>query len=63
MDLKQAKKLREDDEVYWTDPDDGLCSCIYTISRIEIIEDGRQTFAKIWDSNNSYNECYLDELS
>jgi hypothetical protein len=65
MTLEEAKKLHAGDEVYWTDPDDGLCSCLYTISKIEIIEDGIHTFAKIWDTNGSYNynECYLDELS
>lgn len=33
------KNLKENDEVYWNDPDNGICSGIYTIIHIEPINE------------------------
>lgn len=36
MTLRQVRKLRNGDEVFWNDPDEGKCSKTITIQTIEI---------------------------
>ena len=52
MTTEQVEKLHNDDEVYWNDPDEGICS-----HQIKI--------ANIWlnDKNGNYLECLAEELS
>jgi len=59
MTINEANKLQEGDEVYWNDPDDGLCSKWLLIETIDI-EDG---IAYILDCDGSYLECGVSELS
>ena len=59
MTITQAAQLAVGDEVYWNDPDNGLCSRYYTIGQIEI----NGEIVKIWDySDGSYIECFANEL-
>ena len=37
MKIQDVKKLAPGDEVYYNDPDDGICSRFYIISKIEIV--------------------------
>jgi hypothetical protein len=60
MRTQDALELTSGDEVFWTDPDEGLTSRHLTISMIEII--GGDIF-KIWDIDGGYLEGYLHELS
>ena len=59
MTIQDAIKLQSGDEVYWTDPDDGLCSKFIVIQSIDI-EDG---VCKITDIDGGYLECPPNELS
>jgi len=56
----QVKQLHSGDEVFWTDPDDGLCSRHYVISEITIKDSG---WISIIDKDGSQLECFSDELS
>ena len=59
MKIKQIAQLRPGDEVFWTDPDNGLCSRIYHIAHIEIKHD----LISITDKDGSHLECFASELS
>lgn len=59
MKIQDAIKLAPGDEVYWNDPDDGICSRFYYISEIDI-EDG---VIKISTKDGNYLECWASELS
>lgn len=52
--------LREGDEVYWNDPDNGECSRYFTIRTIRIGEDGA---IKIIATDGSELECFAWELA
>jgi hypothetical protein len=54
-----VKKLNPGDEVFWNDPDDGVCSRVYVISRICISGD----IITITDVDGSDLECFAKELS
>jgi len=59
MTIRQIKKLRSGDEVFWNDPDTSAnCSRIYVISSIKV-ENG---MVQIWDKDGSYLECWPEEL-
>jgi hypothetical protein len=60
MTTQDALELTSGDEVFWTDPDDNICSRNLTICMIEIIAGD---FFKIWDVDGDYLEGYLWELS
>lgn len=59
MTKTQIKKLHSGDEVYWTDPDDGLCSRTLTIQSIEVKGD----IVRIQDKSGDVLECFAKELS
>lgn len=59
MTEQDIKKLQHGDEVYWTDPDDGLCSRYYVIQSIECIGGIVTIETKDGDSL----ECWARELS
>lgn len=60
MDLRDVRKLRSGDEVFWNDPDDGRASGYRTIAEIEII--GRSVVS-IVDVDGGHLECFPWELS
>ena len=51
--------LKPGDEVFWTDPDAGICSRPLVISEIELKED----IVCITDKDGGYLECFSEELS
>jgi len=59
MKIQDAIKLAPGDEVYWNDPDGGICSRFYIISKIEI--EGK--VIKITAKDGNYLECFARELS
>lgn len=59
MTRAEAKKLNPGDEVFWTDPDEGICSKVYTIHSIEV----RGSVVIIRDTDGSELECFTEELS
>ena len=59
MTLKEVKRLHPGDEVYWNDPDDGICSRVYTIA--SIVVNGK--VVSITDVDGSVLECFAEELS
>ena len=59
MTIQDAIKLAPGDEVYWNDPDDGVCSRFYIISKIEI----EGNVIKITAKDGNYLECFARELS
>lgn len=58
MTNKQARKLQVGDEVFWTDPDHGLCSRIIKIKSIEFWGDMIAI-----DGVDEELECFACELS
>jgi hypothetical protein len=59
MTIQQAIKLHPNDEVFWNDPDNGLCSRHYLIAEIDI-QDG---IVRITEKDGSYLECSPRELT
>ena len=55
----EISQLHNGDEVFWTDPEDGICSRIYTISAIKVSGD----VVSIRDYDGSCLECFAHELS
>lgn len=60
MTIEQVKHLHTGDEVFWTDPDQGLCSKTITIQTIEV-RDCRSIV--IIGTDGSELECFASELS
>jgi hypothetical protein len=58
--FEEALELRNGDEVYWTDPDNGECSRFLTIQNITVRVDG---LCVITDKHGSEMECFAEELS
>lgn len=58
MTLQEARNLDVGDEIFWLDPDDGLCSGYYTIALVKL----RGTIVCITSKCGSYLECYPHEL-
>jgi hypothetical protein len=67
MTYKEVLKLQPGDEVYWNDPDDGVCSRYYRIQSIDVAPNmgacGRHTVVHIQDVDGSSLECFPHELS
>ena len=64
MTLNKAKQLHSGDEVFWVDPDEGLCSHKIKITEIEVRGNiicltGTDTET----GNLTYLECFPNELS
>ena len=59
MTKAQVKKLHSGDEVYWNDPDNGVCSRVLKIQSIEIKGD----IVAIQEPNGAVVECFAKELS
>lgn len=59
MTIKQARELNPGDEVFWKDPDQGLCSKAIVIDTIIVEDDG---IVKLSDRNGGYLECWVHEL-
>jgi hypothetical protein len=59
MQLEEVLELQVGDQVFWNDPEDGLCSRFYTIAAIEIEDD----MVRIVDTDGSELECFAYELS
>jgi hypothetical protein len=59
MEIDDVRKLSPGDEVFWTDPDNGVCSRYLTIQSIEIHKD----VIVIQDTDGGGLECFADELS
>lgn len=60
MRIDKAKKLRPGDEVFWNDPDEGLCSRTLKIHSIEFVP---PNVFKIEEVDGSYVEVYAKELA
>jgi hypothetical protein len=60
MTFEEALELHNGDEVYWNDPDEGLCSRYYTIQTITVRVDG---LCVISDKQGTDLECWAEELS
>jgi hypothetical protein len=58
MTLTQVKNLKPGDKVYWTDPDDGLCSKVLVIKKITI----RGDIVRIGQHGYCL-DCFAKELS
>ena len=59
MRLKEIENLQNGDEVFWTDPDDGIGSRHITIQAIRI----KGEVVCIVGKDGSELECYAHELS
>jgi hypothetical protein len=59
MKLSEVKKLKQGDEVFWNDPDEGTCSRAMVI--MEIVVNG--DIVEITDCSGNYLECLAKELS
>jgi hypothetical protein len=57
--LKPVSALAARDEVFWDDPDEGLCSRSIQIQSIEFHGD----MVRITDVSGDELECYASELS
>lgn len=58
-----VKNLVPGDEVFWTDPDEGLCSRTYQVNNIVIeCEDGNY-MVTIYEKNGDTLQCWIEELS
>lgn len=59
MRIADIKKLRSGDEVYWNDPDEGACSRMLSIHRI----DREGNVVTIVEADGGLVECFARELS
>ena len=59
MGKLDVAKLQPGDEVFWNDPDDGICSRYYTIQHIEL----NGNIVCITDVDGSSLEAFAHELS
>jgi hypothetical protein len=60
MTLEEICNLQPGDEVYWNDPDDGLCSDYYVISKVWVEDDG--SWWRIMDADGRDIEGFPHEL-
>jgi len=56
--MQWINNLRSGDEVYWNDPDNGICSRHMIIESIEIVGNT----VCITDTEGNYLECFKNEL-
>lgn len=59
MRITDVKRLHSGDEVYWEDPDNGLCSDFVRIKEIEFIP---PNFVRIMSPDGFVLECFAREL-
>lgn len=59
MTHRQVNKLHSGDEVYWSDPDEGATSRVYTIRTLKVI--GK--IVVLEDFDGSSLDCFAKELS
>lgn len=59
MTIRQAQQLHSRDQVFWNDPDGGLCSRQLTILTIRL--EGNVAFIQDLDGSNL--QCFVSELS
>lgn len=63
MTYKEVKRLRNGDEVYWNDPDEGVCSRYLQIQSVDVgADNGDLTVVSIMEIDGSVVECFLKEL-
>lgn len=60
MDAWMVLKLSPGDEVYWNDPDEGLCSRVLTIDKIWVEDEGQTV--TIRDIDGYEVDCFAGEL-
>lgn len=66
MTIEQVKQLHSGDQVFWNDPDNGLCSRHFCISSVCIrppVLDRDDDIITIVDKDGSALECFASELS
>ena len=64
MTSSQVMALRPGDEVYWNDPDEGLCSRPYKIQSVGVSEQEKYDIPlHIVDVSGDVLECFASELS
>jgi len=68
MKLAEVRKLHNGDEVFWTDPDDGLTSRTIKIQSIKVLapNDGEEYGDEvicIYGKDGDELECFAHELS
>lgn len=61
MTLQDVKNLNNGDEVFWTDPDEGLTSRFITIQTIEV-DEGNEIIS-VYGKDDDYLQCFAHELS
>jgi len=59
MNSTVAMKLRPGDDVFWNDPDEGMCSRTLTIRQIKVAG----TVAEIETDDGDMVVCFVKELS
>jgi len=59
MEKYQADTLKPGDQVFWSDPDEGLCSRWYKIKKILVVD---QDLVVIEEPDGSRLECPASEL-
>jgi len=63
MNKKQVKALHNGDEVYWNDPDEGLCSKYIVIRHITLMDETDDPIICITSNDGDDLECFAHELS
>lgn len=59
MEIRNIKNLSNGDEIFWNDPDNGICSKHITIQNIRIVGE----ILCITGIDGIYLECFARELS
>jgi len=60
MKIADIKNLKQNDKVFWNDPDAGACSRIYSIKTIQVVN---PEMIRITDWDDSTLECLPKELA
>jgi hypothetical protein len=64
MTLTKVRKLQAGDEVYWNDPDEGLCSHSIKVIEADVVGNiVKLTGTDVKTGTECYVECYASELS
>ena len=59
MTFRDAQKLKSGDKVFWTDPDDGLCSRVVRVEAARVVGE----FVYLKDEDGSELQAFPHELS
>ena len=59
MTFEEVARLRRGDEVFWNDPDEGLCSRYLIIQTIEV----KGNIVVIQEDDGTNLECFAEELT